>query len=90
MSLNPRQSSAFIPWRPVAAGKLKDRNSKLAQLARGHNATPTQIQLAWILHRSPVMLPILGTNALSHLEENVGAPKLKLTDQDVKAIEAAV
>lgn len=78
----------FIPWFPVAAGKLAQPGGKLDQAARKHNATVAQISLAWLLHRSPVMLPIPGTSSIEHLEENVHAQELALSAQEVAELEA--
>ncbi len=64
---------AFIPWFPVAAGKLAQPGGKLDEAAKRHNATVSQLSLAWLLHRSPVILPIPGTSSVAHLEENVAA-----------------
>ncbi|HEX5233975.1 MAG TPA: aldo/keto reductase [Silvibacterium sp.] len=77
----------FIPWFPVAAGKLARAGGPLAQLATQHNATVAQISLAWLLHRSPVMLPIPGTSSIEHLEENVAAASLRLGAEEWKTIE---
>ncbi|MBV8551690.1 MAG: aldo/keto reductase [Acidobacteriaceae bacterium] len=80
---------AFIPWFPVAAGKLAKGEGPLEQLAKKHGATVAQISIAWLLHRSAVMLPIPGTSSVKHLEENVGAAALRLSDDDWKKIEDA-
>jgi pyridoxine 4-dehydrogenase len=85
-----REGIAFLPWYPVAAGKLKEPGGRFAELAQELGATTTQLQLAWLLHRSPVIVPIPGTNSLEHLEENVAAMKLNLTPDDFAAVEAAV
>jgi len=78
---------AFIPWFPVAAGKLAKPGGKLDSAAKAHGATVSQLSLAWLLHRSPVMLPIPGTSSVAHLEENVAAAGVKLTDAEWKEIE---
>jgi len=78
---------AFIPWFPVAAGKLVEPGGVLEKFARQYNATVAQISLAWLLQRSPVMLPIPGTSSVKHLEENVAARKLNLASQEWKQIE---
>jgi aryl-alcohol dehydrogenase-like predicted oxidoreductase len=78
---------AFIPWFPVAAGKLAKPGGKLDTAAKRHGATVSQLSLAWLLHRSPVMLPIPGTSSVSHLEENVAAAGVKLSDVEWKEIE---
>lgn len=79
---------AFIPWFPVAAGKLAQPGGKLDAAAKKHGATLSQLSLAWLLHRSPVMLPIPGTSSVAHLEENVAAAGVKLSDQEWAEIEA--
>ncbi len=78
---------AFIPWSPVAAGKLAQPGSKLDAAAKAHGATVSQLSLAWLLHRSPVMLPIPGTSSVEHLEQNIGAVEVKLTDAEWNDIE---
>jgi pyridoxine 4-dehydrogenase len=78
----------FIPWFPVAAGKLARAGGPLDSAAKRHNATVAQISLAWLLHHSPVMLPIPGTSSVEHLEENIAAAELKLSADEWKAIEA--
>ena len=80
---------AFIPWFPVAAGKLAQPGGKLDQFAHKHNATVAQLSLAWLLHRSPVILPIPGTSSVQHLEENMKAADLQLSDSDLQELEAA-
>jgi pyridoxine 4-dehydrogenase len=80
---------AFIPWFPVAAGKLAQPGGKLDTAAKKHNATVSQLSLAWLLHRSPVMLPIPGTTSVAHLEENLAAASVTLTDAEWKEIEDA-
>jgi pyridoxine 4-dehydrogenase len=72
----------FIPWYPLAAGDLAKPGSLLDQMAKKHGATPSQIALAWVLKRSPVMLPIPGTGSVKHLEENVAAAAITLSDQE--------
>lgn len=85
-----REGLAFIPWFPVAAGKLAQPGGRLDQAAKKHGVTVGQLSLAWLLHRSPVMLPIPGTSSVEHLEENVKAADLKLSDAEWKEFEAAV
>lgn len=80
---------AFIPWFPVAAGKLAQPGGKLDAAAKKHGATVSQLSLAWLLHRSKVMLPIPGTTSVKHLEENVAAANVKLSDAEWAEIEAA-
>jgi pyridoxine 4-dehydrogenase len=80
---------AFIPWSPVAAGKLAKPGGKLDSAARNHHATVSQLSLAWLLHHSPVILPIPGTSSVEHLEENVAAADVKLSAAEWKEIEAS-
>ena len=81
---------AFIPWFPVAAGALAKPGGKLDGIAKRHGATVAQLSVAWLLHRSPVMLPIPGTSSVAHLEENMKAAEISLSDAEMKEIEAAV
>ncbi len=80
---------AFIPWFPVAAGKLALPGGKLDEVSKRHGATVSQLSLAWLLHRSPVMLPIPGTSSVAHLEENMKAANITLSDAEMQEIEAA-
>lgn len=80
---------AFIPWFPVAGGELVKPGGKLDAAAKKHGATVSQLSLAWLLHRSKVMLPIPGTTSVAHLEENVAAAGVKLSDAEWAEIEAA-
>ncbi len=80
---------AFIPWSPLAAGDLAKSGSLLEKLAREHDASPGQLALAWMLKRSPVMLPIPGTSKVAHLEQNVAAARIDLTDEQFRALDAA-
>lgn len=84
-----KNNLAFIPWYPVAAGKLARTGGSLDSAATQHNASVAQLSLAWLLHRSPVILPIPGTSSVKHLEENTAAAGLRLTDDDWTRIEAA-
>jgi pyridoxine 4-dehydrogenase len=84
-----REGIAFIPWFPVAAGKLAQPGGKLDELAKKHGATVGQLSLAWLLHRSAVVLPIPGTSSVEHLEENLKAAELSLNDAEWKDLEAA-
>lgn len=84
-----RAGIGFIPWFPLAAGDLAAPGSVLDELARRHNAAPSQIALAWTLKRSPVMLPIPGTSKVAHLEQNVAAVGITLTDADFAALDRA-
>ena len=80
----------FIPWFPVAAGKLAQAGGPLDQAAKRHGASVSQLALAWLLHRSPVMLPIPGTSSVKHLDENTASASLKLDSAEWNAIEAEV
>ena len=78
---------AFIPWFPLGAGKLA--GEALARVAKAHRATPHQVALAWLLQRSPIMLPIPGTSSVKHLEDNVAASALKLTREEFEELDRA-
>jgi aryl-alcohol dehydrogenase-like predicted oxidoreductase len=80
---------AFIPWFPLAAGALTKPGGVLDNLAKAHRATTSQIALAWLLRRSPVILPIPGTSSIQHLEENAAAAELKLTQDEWQSLEEA-
>ncbi|MDX6416547.1 MAG: pyridoxine 4-dehydrogenase [Trebonia sp.] len=82
--------TGFIPWFPLATGELAKPGGPLASLAAKRGATPSQLALAWLLHRSPVMLPIPGTSTVSHLEDNVAAAGIALSEDEYAALEAAV
>jgi aryl-alcohol dehydrogenase-like predicted oxidoreductase len=77
----------FIPWFPLATGKLLEEGGPLAEIAADTGAEPSQLALAWLLRRSPVMLPIPGTSSVAHLEQNLGAAELELTDEQFEALE---
>ena len=77
---------AFIPWFPLAAGKLSGPDSPIGHAAKKLKATPSQVALAWLLWRSPVMLPIPGTSNAKHLEENVAAAGLKVDETEFKTL----
>lgn len=81
-----RQGIGFIPWFPLAAGELARPGSMLDGIAKEHQVGPSQIALAWILKRSPVMLPIPGTSKVKHLEENVAAVEIRLSDREFAAL----
>jgi aryl-alcohol dehydrogenase-like predicted oxidoreductase len=85
-----KHSIAFIPWFPVAAGKLAQPGGKLDAAAKAHRATVSQLSLAWLLRRSPAILPIPGTTSVKHLEENLAAVDVKLTDSEWREIEDTV
>jgi len=80
---------AFIPWFPVASGKLAQPGGKLDEAAKKHDATVSQLSLAWLLHRSPVILPIPGTTSIEHLEENLKAADVTLSDEEWTELEAS-
>ena len=82
-----RHSIGFIPWFPLAAGSLAKPGSILNSVAEAHNATPSQIALAWVLKRSAVMLPIPGTSKVAHLEENVAGVDIQLSDEEFAALD---
>jgi pyridoxine 4-dehydrogenase len=84
-----KEGLAFIPWFPVAAGKLTQSGGKLDTIAKRHSATIAQLSIAWLLHRSPVMLPIPGTSSTAHLEENLKAAEILLSDPELREIESA-
>ena len=77
----------FIPWFPLAAGELTRPGSALDAIARAHGATPSQIAIAWLLQRSPVIIPIPGTSKVSHLEENVKAGEIELTAEEFDTLD---
>jgi aryl-alcohol dehydrogenase-like predicted oxidoreductase len=81
-----RERIAFLPWFPLSTGKLATAAGPLADTAARHHATPAQIALAWLLHRSAVMLPIPGTASVKHLEENVGAARIELSAEEVQEL----
>ena len=82
-----RHGIGFIPWFPLAAGDLAKPGSALDAVARRHGATPAQIALAWLLERSPVMLPIPGTSKVAHLDENVAAVNIELSPQEFAVLD---
>ena len=83
------QGVGFIPWFPLAAGPLAAADGPLQRIAASHDASPSQLALAWLLKRSPVMLPIPGTSRVAHLEENVAAAEIALTDEEFEALSTA-
>jgi aryl-alcohol dehydrogenase-like predicted oxidoreductase len=83
------QDVAFIPWFPLAAGPLAAPDGPLQRIAADHHATPSQLALAWLLKRSPVMLPIPGTSKVKHLEENVAAADIELSDEEFDTLSRA-
>ncbi|MEV5493259.1 aldo/keto reductase [Streptomyces bobili] len=85
-----RENMAFIPWFPIATGHLARPGGPLDRLAHSHGASPSQLALAWLLHRSPVMLPIPGTSKVAHLEENAAAALVKLAESECDELGRAV
>jgi pyridoxine 4-dehydrogenase len=84
-----RHRIGFIPWFPLAAGELTRSGSMLDRIARARGVAPSQIALAWMLKRSPVMLPIPGTSKVTHLEENVASVGIALSDEEFSALDLA-
>jgi pyridoxine 4-dehydrogenase len=88
-----RQGIAFLPWYPIAAGKLLKPDQPfaqtLAELAKRHNASPAQLSIAWLLHRSSVILPIPGTSQVKHLEENIAAASISVGSDEWLQLEQA-
>jgi aryl-alcohol dehydrogenase-like predicted oxidoreductase len=85
-----KEGIGFIPWYPLLTGKLAHEGSALSRAAERLGATPAQVALAWLLQRSPVMLPIPGTSKVAHLEENVAAAGLQLAPDEIEALSAAM
>jgi pyridoxine 4-dehydrogenase len=83
------QGLGFIPWFPLAAGPLAASDGPLQRIAAEHDATASQLALAWLLKRSPVMLPIPGTSKVSHLEQNVAAAEIELSDEEFETLSRA-
>ena len=83
------QGIGFIPWFPLASGQLAQPGGPVAEIAERHHAKPGQVALAWLLQRSPVMLPIPGTSSVDHLVDNVAAADLQLTEDEVAELEGA-
>ena len=84
-----QQGIGFIPWYPLAAGRLAEPGGPVANIAEAHEATTGQVALAWLLQRSEVMLPIPGTSTVEHLEENVAAAELELSDDEIAELDRA-
>jgi pyridoxine 4-dehydrogenase len=84
-----RDGLGFFPWFPLAAGDLAKPGGIVAEIARAHDATPGQVALAWLLQRSPVLLPIPGTGSVAHLEENVAAAGLELDEEELERLDDA-
>jgi len=85
-----QQNIAFIPWFPLATGQLAAAGGPLASSAKKHDSSPSQLALAWLLRRSPVILPIPGTSSVAHLEDNLAAAAIELTDDEFQALTDAV
>ena len=84
-----QQGIGFIPWFPLAAGALAEPGEAVAEIAKAHEATAGQVALAWLLARSPVMLPIPGTSSVEHLDENVAAAELELSEGELARLDKA-
>jgi aryl-alcohol dehydrogenase-like predicted oxidoreductase len=84
-----REGIGFIPWFPMATGRLAEPGGPLRQIAEELAVTPAQLALAWLLQRSPVLLPIPGTSTVAHLEENLAAALIELTPDEVKQLDTA-
>jgi pyridoxine 4-dehydrogenase len=89
LTYSEKNNLAFIPWFPVAAGKLAEPGGLLERFAKQHNATVAQLSIAWLLHHSPVMVPIPGTSSVKHLEENVASKDIRLSPDEWQQIESA-
>jgi pyridoxine 4-dehydrogenase len=85
-----REDIGFIPWFPMATGRLASRGGLLQRIADEHAVTPAQLALAWLLQRSPVLLPIPGTSTVAHLEENLAAALIELTPDQVEQLDTAI
>ncbi len=83
-----REGIGFIPWRPLATGPLAAPGGAAEEIARRHRVTPGAVAVAWLLRRSPVMLPIPGTGSVKHLEENVAGAGVQLTDEEFRTLDA--
>jgi pyridoxine 4-dehydrogenase len=89
LELCERGGIGFIPWFPLATGRLARPGGPLDELSRRHGASPSQLALSWLLHHSPVMLPIPGTSTVAHLEENTAAATIELSEDEVTSLEQA-
>ncbi|MGK8487393.1 aldo/keto reductase [Nocardia asiatica] len=83
-----QENIGFIPWFPIATGELAAPGGPLAAISAEHGATPAQLALAWLLRRSPVVLPIPGTSSVAHVEENTAAARINLSDEEFEALSA--
>lgn len=77
----------FIPWAPIGAGDLGEKEDAVREIAHTHDATEEQISLAWLLHHSEVTLPIPGTSSIDHLEDNIDASSIELTDEEMRQLD---
>ncbi|MEU5760887.1 aldo/keto reductase [Nocardia sp. NPDC047648] len=84
-----QENIGFIPWFPIATGQLAAPGGPLAAISADHGASPAQLALAWLLRRSPVMLPIPGTSSVAHVEENIAAARITLSDEEFESLSAA-
>ena len=85
---NRRAGLGFLPWFPLGAGDAAESEGAVARIAAERDASPVQVALAWLLHRSPAMLPIPGTSSLEHLEENVAAAGIELDQRELEVLDA--
>ena len=83
-----QEGIVFIPWFPLASRALADPDGPLKEIGAELDATPSQLALAWLLHRSPVIVPIPGTRSIAHLEENVAAADVEMTDEIAERLSA--
>ena len=81
-----QQQVGFIPWFPLKTGQLANGSGPVAEIAKAHDAAPAQVALAWLLAHSRVMLPIPGTGSVDHLEENVAAAHLRLSEDELERL----
>jgi pyridoxine 4-dehydrogenase len=88
LDYSTKHGIVFIPWFPIATGDLAAPDSPVADIAQELDAAPSQVALAWLLHTSPVVLPIPGTTSVEHLTENLGAARLRLSDEDMARLDA--
>ena len=86
LEVSERDGLGFIPWFPLAVGRLAEPGGPLDEIAAAHGATPSQVALAWLLQRSPSMLPIPGTSSVQHLEENMAAARIELSEDELEAL----
>jgi pyridoxine 4-dehydrogenase len=90
LEYSEQNNLGFIPWFPLATGELAKAGGPLDEIAREHDASPSQLALAWLLKRSPVMLPIPGTSSVAHVEDNMNAAKVELSDEEFARLTEAV